>query len=672
MVERAAGDFLKKDAKTPLRVNYLAAGVDLRIDTNFEPILRIAQQSFEPAGSGDREEIRLRLWVDEKCLADEPRPKPYFRGLGHLVFAGFDGKSSLLINLRDRYAAGRFTPELAADAKFWKSVLFPSLLSIFGPSVGLTPLHCACVAWKASGLLLAGESGSGKSTLSLALAQIGFDFLSDDRTLISDRQGRVLAWGLSAEMKHCADAVVHFPALANIGSSEVWKGEPVFRFDPVEAFGLSRVKCCEPNWIVFLERQSEPAFSLDEIDPEETARRLRKDLHRQTLETAERQQRTIDTLSERGGRRLRYGGNPHTIAGALRCLIEGGWNPNKVVASSLPSKPVCAEAPPCDPLRRFRATSLSFDVALMGKSIRIETDSPIILNHAARTFSRFEQTRNGPPPQFLWRIVSEPCGEPHVSWPPLTAFSDHTMRYINIGQRSFVAIDLRASEAVGILPDSFARDEAGFSSVFLASMFYLTAPALGLTPISAACVAKGDKGLLLFGPPNSGKTTSSYCARKLGLEFHADQAAFLELDCGTVRVWGDFWPAAFRSETARFLPELSTLAHSFSYRDRTFLCLDKEPSFRGNAESVIPTACIFLERQAAAPKLIPLSSHDTRESFGWITPFKDDAGSKEKRAAVFQALSQLPSYRLLYGEDPSVAAVFFRSVLTTHHLENLL
>src|SRR5439155_18092630 len=108
--------------------------------------------------------------------------------------------------------------------------------------------------------------------------------------------------------------------------------------------------------------------------------------------------------------------------------------------------------------------------------------------------------------------------------------SDHTMRYINVGQRSFVGVDLRAREAVGILPESFARDEAGFSSVSLASLLYLTALALGLTPISAACVAKGKKGLLVFGPPNSGKTTSSYCARKLGLEFHADQAAFLELD----------------------------------------------------------------------------------------------------------------------------------------------
>src|SRR5262249_34829181 len=197
--------------------------------------------------------------------------------------------------------------------------------------------------------------------------------------------------------------------------------------------------------------------------------------------------------------------------------------------------------------------------------------------------------------------------------------------------------------------ECLAKDEAGFSSVFLASMFYLTAPALGLTPISAACVAKGKEGLLVFGPPNSGKTTSSYSAKKLGLKFHADQAAFMEVHKGRLHAWGDFWPAAFRPETAGFLPELPMADQSFSYRDRTFLCLDKEASFPRNAESVIPTACIFLERQAPAPKLIPLSRHEVNRRIGAISPFKDDAGSKEAREAVFQALGGLPWYRLLYG-----------------------
>src|SRR5262249_39753650 len=157
--EKSEGDFLRMAVKTPLRANYLAAGVDLSIETNFAAILTIAHDSFQQTfgAAGKKEDIRLRLWVDENTDTDERRTKAYFRGLGDLVFAGFGEKNSLLINLRDRSAAGRFTPELANDAQFWKAILFPSLLTILGPTAGLTPLHCACVSLNGSGLLLAGE-----------------------------------------------------------------------------------------------------------------------------------------------------------------------------------------------------------------------------------------------------------------------------------------------------------------------------------------------------------------------------------------------------------------------------------------------------------------------------------------------------------------------------------
>jgi hypothetical protein len=78
----------------------------------------------------------------------------------------------------------------------------------------------------------------------------------------------------------------------------------------------------------------------------------------------------------------------------------------------------------------------------------------------------------------------------------------------------------------------------------------------------------------------------------------------------------------------------------------------------------------FLKKDAKHrfPKLVPLSSCDLKERFGLTAPFKDDAGSQEHRDAVLHALSRVPSYRLLYGGDPSVAAVFCRGVLNTHQL----
>ena len=165
-------DFLKKDVGTSLCGRYLAAGVRLRIDTNSESILKIASANLAPWESdrNSEEAIRLRLWVEDEDSADEER-NPYYRGLGHLVYSGYGDRSSLVINLRDRYGAGRFTRKLAQDSRYWKTELFPSLLGIIGPSVGLTSLHGACVAWKDTGLLLVGDSGTGKSTLSLALAQ---------------------------------------------------------------------------------------------------------------------------------------------------------------------------------------------------------------------------------------------------------------------------------------------------------------------------------------------------------------------------------------------------------------------------------------------------------------------------------------------------------------------
>src|SRR5262245_15473169 len=139
----------------------------------------------------------------------------------------------------------------------------------------------------------------------------------------------------------------------------------------------------------------------------------------------------------------------------------------------------------------FRATCFHSDVLLMGKQIRIETDSPIILSRITEAFNHTELPPTGAP-QVLWRLVCEPRKESCMSWPSMTGFCDRSLRFINLGPRGFVAADLVAREAVGVLPESLCEDDIGFSTVFLASLLHLTAPALGLTPVPAACVARGQ------------------------------------------------------------------------------------------------------------------------------------------------------------------------------------
>lgn len=672
MTTISAGDFLKTKAETPLIGQYWAGGVRLQVTTNFEPILVAAQKFFEesvPPGCDEKEEFRLRFWVEDKPLSEARTSKPYFRGLDSLVFAGFDGRSSFLLNLQDRCGIGRFTPEMASDTLLWETVVFPALLTVLGPSVGLTPLHCACVAWKGSGLLLAGESGAGKSTLSLALVQAGLDFLSDDRTLIGKHQGRHLAWGLSKEMKLRVASREQFQCLGQIKPNDKFKREDELRFDASQVVALRHVRCCEPRWLVFLEQQSSPCFSLTRMTAQEAAERLESQLHREAREVEEKQHRMMRDLVAGKCYRLRYGGDPHTVAGALHSLVVNGWKTEKPVPRTPVRKPLLLTARTSDPLRRFRATPLGGEAHLMGRRIHLETNNPIILKHAEKFMNCIEYANNSPS-EFRWKIVTEPGpgDEPRTVWPPLNAFSDNSLRYINLGQRGFIAVDHGTRQAIGMIPQHLANDEAGFSSVYLASMFYLTAPALGLVTISAACVAMGGRGILLFGIPGSGKTTASYRCSRLGLEFHADQAVFLENKGRTLHAWGDFWPAAFREDGKRFIPELANQSCPLVYCDETFLCLEKSGSSPATAHSITPIGCIFLERQGeTSPKLVPVRREEVRGQIAAFVPFRENFGVGPERDLVFESVGRLPAYKLAYGSDPSEAAAFLRSILNTHH-----
>src|SRR5690348_18439462 len=130
MTTISSGDFLRTKAVTPLDGRYQAAGVQLHIATNFEPILNVAGKTFGEGavpGQYGGEEYRLRFWVEgtPQSVPPKPKSKPYFRGLGHLVFAGIDGRNSILMNLREQFGIGRFTPEVASDSILWETILFP-------------------------------------------------------------------------------------------------------------------------------------------------------------------------------------------------------------------------------------------------------------------------------------------------------------------------------------------------------------------------------------------------------------------------------------------------------------------------------------------------------------------------------------------------------------------
>jgi hypothetical protein len=324
-----------------------------------------------------------------------------------------------------------------------------------------------------------------------------------------------------------------------------------------------------------------------------------------------------------------------------------------------------AETKRPDSLRRFTPTPHTTDLRLMQRTVRLETNSKELLARTLRFFERHQHGETGQP-EFLWRVVCEPDPRPQLTTVQLSAFSDAGLRYVNIEQRGFLAVDLERCEAMGFLGNQFVEDEPRLRyNRPLDILFCMTAPSLGLTALSGGCVGVKDRGVLIFGPPNSGKTTACYlAAAKVGMEFHADQGVFLDMRGNVLQAWGDLFPAVFRPETLDFLPELRQSVRRSSNAGLAFYYFDKSPLQARLAQPVIPVCSLFLDRGATCqPQLMEITQEDALSRLRDCVLFSEDARFDPQITAALTALAGKPVYNLQYGTDPKIAAAFIEQML---------
>jgi hypothetical protein len=317
-----------------------------------------------------------------------------------------------------------------------------------------------------------------------------------------------------------------------------------------------------------------------------------------------------------------------------------------------------------DVLRRFTSTPHATVSRLMQRTVRVETNNKAVLTLALKFFER-HQYRKMEQPEFLWRIVCESDPQVQSTGVPLSAFSDLGLRYVNIGQRGFLAVDLDRREAIGRVSDLFLDGEPRLRHrPPLDILFCMTAASLGLTALSGGCVGVGDRGVMIFGPPNSGKTTACYLAAKLGLEFHADQVVFLDMDGNLLRAWGDPFPAVFRPETLDFLREIRPFARRSTYADLALYYFDKAPLQSRRARSFMSVCSLFLDRGAASkPQLREITRQEAALRLRDYMFFNKDTRFDAQITAALTALADKPVYSLQYGSNPKMAGTFIEKML---------
>jgi hypothetical protein len=318
-----------------------------------------------------------------------------------------------------------------------------------------------------------------------------------------------------------------------------------------------------------------------------------------------------------------------------------------------------------DLLRRFASTPHTANIRLMGRTVHLEASSQALLD-LARSFFRSHQVRSEGTPEFLWRIVCESDPGVASTASPLSAFSDSGLQYVNMGQKGFLAVDFENREAAALFSDQFVKGAARFRHrPPLDILFCMTAPSLGLTTLSGACVGVNDHGILIFGPPDSGKTTASYLAARDGMQFHADQVVFLDMKANSVRAWGDPFPAVFRPQTTELLPELRQTALHSTYGDLEFYYFDKSSLQPQLARLLTPICGLFLNRNATNEKqLTRITKSEALSRLHDCLLFDEDERFDAQISAALSAVSSVPIYHLSYRDDPRIAAGVIQELLS--------
>jgi len=237
-----------------------------------------------------------------------------------------------------------------------------------------------------------------------------------------------------------------------------------------------------------------------------------------------------------------------------------------------------------------------------GFPLTLETNSAAVVRAAAESWGEYEPTFEAPPVEVRVVVRGDPA-EPPLSVPDGPAFraQGHLLAMV-LGPQNFAVCDLERSVCFAWLSEAVARNPlfAGFH--FLEGMALNCLCHRDLTPIHAACVASGGKGILLAGEAQAGKSSLAWACARAGLTYVADDGVYLLRRCSDPFLIGKPQRIRFRPEVVELLPELvhlprlETVIGKRSFEIRTAGVPGIRTAFRCR-----PARVLFLDRRSAGP-----------------------------------------------------------------------
>lgn len=292
-------------------------GFPLEIRTNAPEILEMSSLLWrEFTQQYDAEPAISKVYVAEGGSEECP-PAPLYRYQRPLFFSIADPQHYTVIDMERRTTFSAITRASLAHRLYLEYFFLMMPLSTL-PAHGI---HAACVARGGRGVLLCGDSGAGKSTLAYACARAGWEYISDDGSLLIDGERRIVA-GNCHQVRFRPEACALFPEIRGLGVTPRASGKPSIELSTALMPHIKRCLRTRIDAIVFLNRLEPEPAQLVSYRKDVARIYMQQGLH-VSDEAERRRDEAVEHLLEAPVFELRYSDLGWAVE-RLRVLIEEG------------------------------------------------------------------------------------------------------------------------------------------------------------------------------------------------------------------------------------------------------------------------------------------------------------------------------------------------------------